>query len=81
MEPHVKSLTEEQHIDYRFSGLEDDNMDDGNRDSVDDDDDAYYEVDDGELSFDYAQNDHDQAISTLQNSEVLINSNHLPDNL
>ncbi|KGN46425.1 uncharacterized protein At2g33490 [Cucumis sativus] len=70
VEPHVKSLTEEQHIDYRFSGLEDDNMDDGNRDSVDDDDDAYYEVDDGELSFDYAQNDHDQAISTLQNSEL-----------
>lgn len=72
MEPHVKSLTEQQHIDYRFSGLEDDNMDDGHQDSVDDDDDDYDEGDDGELSFDYAQNDHDQAISTLQKSEVII---------
>ncbi|KAI3698567.1 hypothetical protein L2E82_42212 [Cichorium intybus] len=38
IEPHVKSITEEQHIDYCFSGLEDDN----DRDSIflsDDDDD------------------------------------------
>lgn len=47
-------------------------MDDGHQDSVDDDDDDYDEGDDGELSFDYAQNDHDQAISTLQKSEVII---------
>ncbi|XP_022991417.1 uncharacterized protein At2g33490-like isoform X1 [Cucurbita maxima] len=70
VEPHVKSLTEQQHIDYRFSGLEDDNVDDGHNDGIDDDDDGYDEGDDGELSFDYAQNDRDQAISTLRSSEL-----------
>lgn len=69
MEPHVKSLTEQQHIDYRFSGLEDDSVDDGNNDGVDDDD-GYDDGDDGELSFDYGQNDHDQ--DTLRNSKVII---------
>ncbi|XP_023514425.1 uncharacterized protein At2g33490-like [Cucurbita pepo subsp. pepo] len=67
VEPHVKSLTEQQHIDYRFSGLEDDSVDDGNNDGVDDDD-GYDDGDDGELSFDYGQNDHDQ--DTLRNSKV-----------
>lgn len=69
VEPDVKSLTEQQHIDYRFSGLEDNSVDDGNNDGVDDDD-GYDEGDDGELSFDYGQNDHDQDISTLHNSEL-----------
>ncbi|XP_023004345.1 uncharacterized protein At2g33490-like [Cucurbita maxima] len=67
VEPHVKSLTEQQHIDYRFSGLEDDSVDDGNNDGVDDDD-GYDDGDDGELSFDYGQNDHDQ--DSLRNSKV-----------
>lgn len=71
MEPHVKSLTEQQHIDYRFSGLEDDNVDDVHNDGIDDDDDGYDEGDDGELSFDCVQNDRNQAISTLRSSEVI----------
>ncbi|XP_023547944.1 uncharacterized protein At2g33490-like [Cucurbita pepo subsp. pepo] len=70
VEPHVKSLTEQQHIDYRFSGLEDDNVDDVHNDGIDDDDDGYDEGDDGELSFDCVQNDRNQAISTLRSSEL-----------
>ncbi|XP_010249137.1 PREDICTED: uncharacterized protein At2g33490-like isoform X2 [Nelumbo nucifera] len=42
VEAHVKLIAEQQHIDYEFSGLEDDDCDD--------DDDSN---DDGELSFDY----------------------------
>ncbi|XWS68793.1 hypothetical protein CRYUN_Cryun04dG0122700 [Craigia yunnanensis] len=78
VEPHVQKITEEQHIDYHFSGLEDDDGDNGEDDNSDDenddddddsddendDDDGYdhdgYDHDDGELSFDYGQNDQDQ---------------------
>ncbi|XP_038705258.1 uncharacterized protein At2g33490-like [Tripterygium wilfordii] len=63
VEPHVKSVTEQQHIDYHFSELEDDDGDDG--DDVEDDDDLH----DGELSFDYSQKDHQQHdVSTSRNS-------------
>jgi len=64
IEPHVKLVTELQHIDYPFSGLGDDSWDD----TVDDDNDGYdtYESkdesgsdDDGELSFDYGQSDQE----------------------
>ncbi|XP_038694514.1 uncharacterized protein At2g33490 [Tripterygium wilfordii] len=66
VEPHVKSVTEQQHIDYHFSGLEDDDGDDG--DDVEDDDDTH----DGELSFDYSQHDHQQDdVSTSKNSMEL----------
>ncbi|KAJ6702155.1 hypothetical protein OIU74_013332 [Salix koriyanagi] len=66
VEPHVKLITEQQHIDYHFSGLDDDGRDD----VVDDDDDEDYDDanDDGELSFDYGQNDQDQEISTPKKS-------------
>lgn len=56
IEPHVKSTTEQQHIDYLFSGLEDDD-----RDSVflsddeDEEDDSDYEndaFDDSEMNID-----------------------------
>ncbi|XVF44301.1 hypothetical protein PTKIN_Ptkin02bG0109600 [Pterospermum kingtungense] len=72
VEPHVQKITEQLHIDYHFSGLEDDDgdnvedddnyeNDDGNDDSDDEDDeDDGYDLDDGELSFDYGQNDQDQ---------------------
>lgn len=73
IEPHVKFVTEQQHIDYQFSGLEDEDGDDGNEN--DDDDDELSDVfDDGELSFDYGQNDHEQdGFSTARNSmEVMI---------
>ena len=64
VEPHVKLVTEQQHIDYKFSGLEDD--DDGSGDGEDEDNgDSDYNVqDDGELSFDYGQNDGGQHVST-----------------
>ncbi|XP_007043861.2 PREDICTED: uncharacterized protein At2g33490 [Theobroma cacao] len=71
VEPHVQKITEQQHIDYHFSGLEDDDGDnvgdddsydnDDDDDYSDDDDDDVYDVhDDGELSFDYGQNEQDQ---------------------
>ncbi|XP_054792873.1 uncharacterized protein At2g33490-like isoform X2 [Prosopis cineraria] len=67
VEPHVKSVTEQQHIDYPFSGLEDDDGDDG--DDGEDDDESYDENDDGELSLDYGQNEQDRDVSTPQKSK------------
>lgn len=61
VEPNVKMVSEQQHIDYQFSGLEDDDGDD-------EEDDGYDTNDDGELSFDYGQNDQeDNFVSTSQN--------------
>ncbi|KAL5552537.1 hypothetical protein UlMin_039938 [Ulmus minor] len=69
VEPHVKLVTERQHIDYQFGGLEDDDLDDDDYDYEDnDDDDSYDENDDGELSFDYGQNGQEQDVSFSQNS-------------
>ncbi|KAJ0037544.1 hypothetical protein Pint_23783 [Pistacia integerrima] len=65
IEPHVKMVTEQQHIDYQFSGLEDDDGDDG-----DDDDESSDTHGDGELSFDYGQNDQEN-VSTSRNSMEL----------
>ncbi|OMO63732.1 hypothetical protein CCACVL1_22322 [Corchorus capsularis] len=71
VEPHVQKITEEQHIDYHFSGLEDDRDngdDDGNYENDDGEeysissDDSYDSRDDGELSFDCGQNDQDQNV-------------------
>ncbi|XP_057754809.1 uncharacterized protein At2g33490 [Arachis stenosperma] len=69
VEPHVKSVTERQHIDYQFSGLEEENgyEEDGDYD----DDNENDENDDGELSFDYGQNEQEQDFSTSQNSMEL----------
>lgn len=66
VEPHVKSVTEQQHIDYHFNGLEEEDDDDG--DDGDEDDDGYDENDDGELSFDYGQNEQERDVSTSRNS-------------
>ncbi|KAK8310753.1 hypothetical protein V6Z12_D02G206200 [Gossypium hirsutum] len=66
IEPHVQKVTEQQHIDYRFSGLEDDDGDNGDdNENYENDDDDYYsddydDEDDGELSFDYGLDDQDQ---------------------
>ncbi|KAJ8574375.1 hypothetical protein K7X08_026180 [Anisodus acutangulus] len=60
VEPHVKLVTDMQHIDYHFRGLEEDdagNEDDEENNSEDDSDDGSESLDDGELSFDYGQND------------------------
>ncbi|CAJ1977829.1 unnamed protein product [Sphenostylis stenocarpa] len=64
-EPHVKSVTEQHHIDYHFIAIG------GEDDDEDDDDDSHDENDDGELSFDYAQNENEQDVSTLKNSKEL----------
>ncbi|XWS63489.1 hypothetical protein CRYUN_Cryun06bG0102300 [Craigia yunnanensis] len=85
VDPHVQKITEQQHIDYHFSGLEDDDGDNGeddNYESDDDDDDDEsdydndeddgYDHDDGELSFDYGQNDQDQnMVATSRHSMEL----------
>jgi len=55
LEPQVKAIAEKQHIDYQFSGLEDDVSDNGGYSSDQDD-----RSDDGDLSFDYEINDKDQ---------------------
>ena len=70
VEPHVKLVTEQQHIEYQFSGLEDDDGDSGDNNYHDDsdDDDGYDTHDDGELSFDYGQNDSEHDVSTSRNS-------------
>lgn len=59
VDPHVKMVTEQQHIDYQFSGLEDDSENDNEANEV------------GELSFDYRSNNQGpDVVSTSLNSEV-----------
>lgn len=68
----MKLVTEQQHIDYHFTGLEDDDRDDVDGDN-DEDDDPYDAPDDGELSFDRGQNDQERdVVSTEQNSMEVI---------
>ncbi|KAL0863878.1 hypothetical protein Bca101_042996 [Brassica carinata] len=56
VEPHVEMVTESQHIDYHFSGLEDD---DGDDEIENNDDDGSEVHTDGELSFEYRENAKD----------------------
>ncbi|CAH2059587.1 unnamed protein product [Thlaspi arvense] len=62
VEPHVQMVTESQHIDYHFSGLEDD---DGDDEIENNDDDGSEVHDDGELSFEYRVNDKEQDADSL----------------
>ncbi|KFK31036.1 hypothetical protein AALP_AA6G059600 [Arabis alpina] len=55
VEPHVQMVTESQHIDYHFSGLEDDDEEIENNE-----DDGSEVHDDGELSFEHRVNEKDQ---------------------
>ncbi|KAI3812394.1 hypothetical protein L1987_17101 [Smallanthus sonchifolius] len=82
IEPHVKSTTEQQHIDYHFSGLEDDDDDDDDRDSVflsddeDEEDDSDYNNDtfeDSELRIDPCMSVRKNEVSTSRNSVQLDN--------
>ncbi|CAA6660004.1 unnamed protein product [Spirodela intermedia] len=75
VEPHVKLIAEKQHIDYQFSGLEDYDTDsDNNDESVNDQHDANY---DGELSFDYGQNEQGaDVVSASRNSMELDQADH-----
>lgn len=80
----MKLVAEEQHIDYHFSGLEDD--DDGEIEDEDDaaapdDDDGHYDNscfrrDDGELSFEYGRADHAQVhkLTSRHSMEVSVYS-------
>ncbi|GLT37848.1 hypothetical protein SLA2020_121350 [Shorea laevis] len=75
VEPNVKMITEKQHIDYHFPELDDGTEFDNDDDDDDDDDedvDSYDVHDDGELSFDYGQNDQEQDfVSEYRNSMEL----------
>ncbi|KAB1207734.1 hypothetical protein CJ030_MR7G002990 [Morella rubra] len=62
VETHVKLVTEQQHIDYQFSGLydgdeeDDEDYDDSSNDyDYSDDEGGYYVHDEAELSFDYRE--------------------------
>uniref|UniRef100_A0A6N2MY93 BAR domain-containing protein n=1 Tax=Salix viminalis TaxID=40686 RepID=A0A6N2MY93_SALVM len=64
VEPHVRLITEHQHIDYHFSGLEDDGREDGEDYGEDVDD-----TNEGrELSFDYRANNEGHAVSGARSS-------------
>lgn len=53
VEPDIKFVTEQQHIDYQFKGLDDDVDDGDSEDDSDDDNGRNSEQGDGQLSFDY----------------------------
>ncbi|KAL0421609.1 UNVERIFIED_CONTAM: hypothetical protein Slati_3183800 [Sesamum latifolium] len=72
IEPHVRMLAEQLHIDYQFSGLKDDGHDiyddDDESDGDDETEDGSETHDEGELSFDYGQNGPVQDVSSSKNS-------------
>ncbi|XP_022774209.1 uncharacterized protein At2g33490-like isoform X2 [Durio zibethinus] len=72
IEPHVRQVTEQQHIDYQFSGLEDDDGEDGEI--------AYDPNEDGELSFDYRANEKgvDVTSASRNSMEVDVASHSFP---
>lgn len=74
IEPHVRLVAEQKHIDYQFSGLKYDgvdiNDDDDERGSDGDDDTDYgsEKYEDRELSFDYGRNGPVPGVTTLKTS-------------
>ncbi|EYU28645.1 hypothetical protein MIMGU_mgv1a007091mg [Erythranthe guttata] len=82
IEPHVRLLAEQHHIDYQFSGLhdmgenydEDDESYDDDDDEDDDTEDSFGTPEEGELSFDYGQNGPVEEVSTIKNSMELDNT-------
>ncbi|KDP41820.1 hypothetical protein JCGZ_26838 [Jatropha curcas] len=67
VDQHVKFVTEQQHIDYQFCGLEDDGREDG-----EDDDNGDDTTEGRELSFDYRANKqgHDLVYASRNSMEV-----------
>ena len=68
IEPHVKAVADREHIDYVFSGLEDD-------DTGEEDDEDYYSYDsndDGELSFDYYQETLSSSTNLMEVGEFFL---------
>lgn len=72
IEPHVKLTTEQQHIDYNFSGLEDDDRDSvfltDDEDNEDDSDDNYDTLEDSELIIDRCTSVKKNEVSTTGKS-------------
>ncbi|CAN0870123.1 Uncharacterized protein At2g33490 [Linum grandiflorum] len=65
VDPQVRLVTEQHHIDYQFSGLEDD----GSRGDAEDDGETIDDTnEEGELSFDYRVNKTQHETSTSRNS-------------
>lgn len=73
VEPHVKVVAEQQHIDYDFIGLEEDDSEDG-------EDNDYYSGggEDSELSFDYGQNEYVHGLdsSNRNSAEEVLEQSH-----
>ncbi|XVE67646.1 hypothetical protein DITRI_Ditri09bG0004700 [Diplodiscus trichospermus] len=67
IEPHVRQFTEQQHIDYQLSGLEDDDDDD---DDGEDGEAAYDPNEDGELSFDYRANEKGADVTSASRNSM-----------
>lgn len=65
VEPHVKVVAEQQHIDYDFIGLDDDDSQD-----EDDNDGGYDGNDEGELSFDYGHIEHIQDVGSTNRKSI-----------
>lgn len=73
IEPHVKLTTEQQHIDYLFSGLEEDDRDsvyltDDDDDDEDVSDDNYEALEDSELNIESFRNVGNNEVSTSGNT-------------
>ncbi|KAK8965323.1 hypothetical protein KSP40_PGU007740 [Platanthera guangdongensis] len=66
IEPHVKVVAEQKHIDYNLVGLEDDVPED----DEDNEDNEYYDGNHVELSFDYRQNENTQDIGSANRTSV-----------
>ncbi|KAF4397542.1 hypothetical protein G4B88_027282 [Cannabis sativa] len=64
IEPHLRVVTEQQHIEYQFSGLEDNDGEDAEDDGENENDSNEYR----ELSFDYRPNRQGLDVSTSRNS-------------
>lgn len=65
VDPHVQSVTREQHIDYQFSGLDDDESEDDD-DYSNGDYNGDSEDSNGELSFDYRRNGRQGSVSATR---------------
>ncbi|XP_010413854.1 PREDICTED: uncharacterized protein At2g33490 isoform X2 [Camelina sativa] len=68
VEPHVQMVTESQHIDYHFSGLDDDDGDDEIENNETDGSEMH---DDGELSFERVNDKDQDADSSVSGSSEL----------
>lgn len=71
IEPHVQLIAQQHHIDYQFSGLEDDDRDSVFLTDDEEEDESDDESEDVELSFDYRRNDLKDQVSSSEYSMEL----------